>query len=199
MNSSLDTAGMEWAQEIFAKISIKLMAECKRNVHVIPYIPRDGRYHDLDSPDGLFWWTNGFWPGILWQMYNATGDEQYRKTAEEVEKRLDETLEGFEGLHHDVGFMWLHSSVANYRLTGNKDSRRRGLHAANLLAGRYNPAGKFIRAWNGNCKKRIWGNQRAVRMARRGFGTGFRGNSIRAPLKIIKFPSKGSGQPVKGR
>jgi unsaturated chondroitin disaccharide hydrolase len=44
--------------------------------------------------------------------------------------------------------MWLHSAVANFRLTGNRDSRRRGLHAANLLAGRYNPAGKFIRAWN---------------------------------------------------
>jgi unsaturated chondroitin disaccharide hydrolase len=44
--------------------------------------------------------------------------------------------------------MWLHTSVANYRLTKNKESRRRGLHAANLLAGRYNPAGKFIRAWN---------------------------------------------------
>jgi unsaturated chondroitin disaccharide hydrolase len=44
--------------------------------------------------------------------------------------------------------MWLHSAAANYRLTGNKDSRRRALHAANLLAGRYNPAGKFIRAWN---------------------------------------------------
>jgi unsaturated chondroitin disaccharide hydrolase len=41
--------------------------------------------------------------------------------------------------------------VANYRLTGNKDSRKRGLHAANILAGRYNPAGRFIRAWNGDC------------------------------------------------
>lgn len=44
--------------------------------------------------------------------------------------------------------MWLHTAVADYRLTGNPDSRRRALHAANLLAGRYNPAGRFIRAWN---------------------------------------------------
>jgi unsaturated chondroitin disaccharide hydrolase len=140
----------EWAKDVFEKIKAKLKAECTRNGEIIPYIPRDGRYHDNSTGEGIYWWTNGFWPGMLWQMYNATKDEQYRKAAEHTEKRLDEALEGFEGLHHDVGFMWLHSSVANYRLTGNKDSRRRGLHAANILAGRYNPAGKFIRAWNGD-------------------------------------------------
>lgn len=43
--------------------------------------------------------------------------------------------------------MWLPSAVADYRLTGDADARRRGLHAAQLLAGRFNPAG-YIRAWN---------------------------------------------------
>jgi len=138
----------EWSNEIFEKIKIKLNTECARNKNIIPFISHEGRYHDLDSPDGIFWWTNGFWAGMLWQMYNAVKDEQYRTAAETVENRLDEALEKFEGLHHDIGFMWLHTSVANYRLTGNNDSRRRGLHAANILAGRYNPAGKFIRAWN---------------------------------------------------
>ncbi len=33
-------------------------------------------------------------------------------------------------------------------MTGNEDARRRALHAANLLAGRFNPVGKYIRAWN---------------------------------------------------
>jgi unsaturated chondroitin disaccharide hydrolase len=148
-NHSRD-AGQEWAEGIFEKLKTKLAAECARMEGVIPYIPREGRYHDLDTPDGIFWWTNGFWPGMLWQMYHAAGDDIYRKTAEAVERRLDGALESYEGLHHDLGFMWLHSAVADYRLTGNKDSRRRGLHAANLLAGRYNPAGKFIRAWNGD-------------------------------------------------
>lgn len=139
----------KWAEEIFEKLKIKLKAECERNQGNIPYVPENGRYSQgFHKVDGIYWWTNGFWPGMLWQMYNATKDELYRSTAEAVEVMLDEALEGFEGLHHDVGFMWLHSSVANYRLTGNKDSRRRALHAANLLAGRYNPAGKFIRAWN---------------------------------------------------
>lgn len=140
--------GKEWAEGVFEKLKTKLAAECSRLEGIIPYIPQDGHYRDIDTGEGIFWWTNGFWPGLLWQMYHAAGDEGYRKSAEAVEKRLDAALEGFEGLHHDVGFMWLHSAVANYRLTGSRESRRRGLHAANLLAGRYNPQGKFIRAWN---------------------------------------------------
>jgi unsaturated chondroitin disaccharide hydrolase len=146
----LTDAAREWAEGIFEKTKTKINAECSRMEGLIPYISRKGRYHDLDSPEGIYWWTNGFWPGLLWQMYHATKNEGFRETAGAVEKRLDEALEGWEGLHHDVGFMWLHSAVANYRLTGNGDSRRRGLHAANLLAGRYNPAGRFIRAWNGD-------------------------------------------------
>jgi len=148
---NLEEKDRRWAEEMFGKLKIKLSAECARIGSNIPYIPRDGRYHDLDAPDGIYWWTNGFWPGMLWQIYHATLDNAYRKAAEEVEERLDEALMGYDGLHHDVGFMWLLSSVANYRLTGNPDSRRRGLHAASLLAGRYNPEGRFIRAWNGEC------------------------------------------------
>ncbi|MFC5652774.1 glycoside hydrolase family 88 protein [Paenibacillus solisilvae] len=99
----------------------------------------------------IYWWTNGFWPGMLWQMYHATRQENYKTAAVGVEQRLDKAFEGFDGLHHDVGFMWLHSAVANYRLTGDERAKTRGLHAANLLAGRYNPRGKFIRAWNDDC------------------------------------------------
>ena len=141
-------SNQEWLNQSYQKLLVKMEAECSRIGSNIPYSPKKGRYHDLDAPDGLYWWTNGFWPGMLWQMYEATGQECYRKAAEGVELRLDETLHGFEGLHHDVGFMFLLSSVANYRKTGNQDARRRGLHAANLLAGRYNPEGHFIRAWN---------------------------------------------------
>ena len=150
MEGLLHNTDKEWAEGIFEKLKTKIKAECGRLGNGIPYIPRDGRYHDLDTPGGIFWWTNGFWVGLLWQMYNATKDEAFRKSAEATGKRFDQALEDFEGLHHDLGFMWLHTAVADYRLTGNKNSRKQGLHAANLLSGRYNPEGKFIRAWNGD-------------------------------------------------
>jgi len=51
-------------------------------------------------------------------------------------------------LHHDVGFQFLPTAVAKYKITSDADGRRRGLSAANFLAGRYNPVGRFLRAWN---------------------------------------------------
>lgn len=58
------------------------------------------------------------------------------------------TFYAYYGLHHDVGFMFMPTAVADYRLTGNENARKLGMHAANILAGRFNPVGKFIRAWN---------------------------------------------------
>lgn len=137
-----------WLDSVYEKLAAKMSAEAQRIGTMIPYTPREGKYHDLDMQDGIYFWTNGFWPGMLWQMHNATGEEVYRTTAEGVEERLKEALTGFEGLDHDIGFLFLPSSVANYRKTGNLESRRRGLMAANLLMGRFNPVGRYIRAWN---------------------------------------------------
>jgi Glycosyl Hydrolase Family 88. len=141
----------QWLEKTWSNIERKMAAQCSRLGDRIPYVPEGGRYGEDMGESDIFWWTNGFWPGILWQMYQATGEPSYRAAAEGVERRLDAAFDGFDGLHHDVGFMWLHSAVANYRLTGNKRSKTRGMHAANLLAGRFNPRGKFIRAWNDDC------------------------------------------------
>lgn len=151
MKYSLDKENLTWLDDTWKKIEVKMEAECKRIEDKIPYIPTNGKYEEDKAETDIYWWTNGFWPGMLWQMYHATGLELYKTNAESVENKLDIALEGYEGLHHDVGFMWLHSAVANCRLTGNAKSKVRGLHAANILAGRYNPRGKFIRAWNDNC------------------------------------------------
>ena len=142
-----------WLEQLYRKIEGKIEAECKRIGGIIPYWTKDGVYAEDYAVKDIYWWTNGFWPGILWKMYYATGKEEYKRHAQEAEETLDRALHGFMGLHHDTGFMWLHSAVADYRLTGSEESRVRGLMAANILAGRYNPAGSYIRAWNQECVK----------------------------------------------
>ncbi len=139
------------ANEVLTKIINKVSAEAERLGYAIPYIPDEtGHYTDAES---IYWWTNGFWAGMLWQLYHATGDELFKKTAESSEKRLDAALDGFENIDHDAGFLWLHTAGANYRLTQNKRSERRLLHAATTLAGRYNPNLEIIRAWDGQWMK----------------------------------------------
>lgn len=151
---------MEGLQEIYEKIDAKLQAECLRMGDRIPYTAENGRYVTDKGKDAPFWWTNGFWAGMLWQMYQSSGREIYKETAKKSELVMEQDLAGFVGLHHDVGFQFLHTAVADYRLTGDEKAKVMGLHAANLLAGRFNPAGGFIRAWNdGNGPKGEKGNK----------------------------------------
>ena len=135
-----------WLEEVAAKLHTKMTYAVgkAREVDYIPYSTENGQW----KPIHIHWWTNGFWPATMWQMYLATKDELYRDEAIRAEKMLDVNLVDFEVLSHDVGFMWLIQSGVRYALEGNKDSYARTMKAAQHLACRYNPNG-FIRAWNG--------------------------------------------------
>lgn len=145
-----------WAEETLEKVRKKMEWVSEKNKDKIPYTTdENGNYDDRsdssicwNTDDGLNWWTNGFWGGIMWLLYQDTKDERYAEIARSSEKKIAKCMTEYYGLHHDVGFMFQPTSVANYCLTGDEDAKRTALHAANLLAGRFNPAGRFIRAWN---------------------------------------------------
>ena len=119
---------------------------------IIPYF---GGERWLESPyDGNSWWTGGFWPGLMWLLYvaaNHEGDDAaakfYMDEARRVGALLTDEFRRFTYLNHDVGFMYLLSCGADFRLTGSEQARTDALHAASLLMGRFNPVG-YIRAWN---------------------------------------------------
>ena len=135
-----------WLEDVAARLHTKMTYAVgkAREVDYIPYSTENGQW----KPVHIHWWTNGFWPATMWQMYLATKDELYRDEAIRAEKMLDVNLVDFEVLSHDVGFMWLIQSGVRYALEGNTDSYARTMRAAQHLACRYNPNG-FIRAWNG--------------------------------------------------
>lgn len=151
-------SNQEWVGEALEKVREKMQWVSEKNRDKIPYTTgADGSYDDRSDEsrswgmdNGLNWWTNGFWGGIMWLLYQDTGEERYQEIARISERKLEKCFDQYYGLHHDVGFMYLPTAVADYRLTGNEEGRRIGMHAANLLAGRFNPVGKFIRAWNQN-------------------------------------------------
>ena len=147
----------KWAAEAAEKIRHKMHLVAERNRHKIPYTTQDGVFDDC-SGDKICWWTNGFWGGMMWQLYHATKEEMYREIALENEEKLDANLMLAGGMDHDSGFRWLPTAVADYKVTGSKKAFNRGLLAANDMAGRFNPAGRFIRAWNdgGDGSKAGW-------------------------------------------
>lgn len=79
-------------------------------------------------------WTDGFWTGLLWLAYEMTGDEKYRDRALENVQSFKHRVENrIELDHHDLGFLYVPSCVAAYRLTGSEDARTAALLAADKL------------------------------------------------------------------
>lgn len=132
----------------------KIIEKQRKNVKKIgvkfPYNDVDGEFQIV--PD--YAWTNGFYPGLLWLAYLASREEIFKTTAISLEERLDGVINSFTMAGHDVGFIWLLSSGINYKQNKNEDSRTRLLNMATYLAGRFNIAGNYIRAWDGDLEIR---------------------------------------------
>lgn len=138
-----------WIEETWKKVEGKLSRTSIKSRNKIPYTTENGEHDDKPTKKSIHFWTNGFWGGLMWLMYAQTKDERYKITAEISEKRLDEAFKDIERVEHDTGFVWHILSGANYRLTGNTDSKHRNILAAMSLASRYNADGRFIRCWSG--------------------------------------------------
>ncbi len=147
----------KWAEGVSARIKEKMRTVAARSRGKIPFTTVDGVFDDWTEKN-ICWWTNGFWGGEMWQLYHATGEGVYRENALMVEEKLDRNLMNAQGMDHDSGFKWMPTAVVNYRLHHDGVSRNRALLAANDLAGRFNPVGRFIRAWNddGDGSKAGW-------------------------------------------
>ena len=83
-----------WAKNVAEKINNKMLSVAKRNQGKIPYLTDNGIYQDMAEQD-IYWWTNGFWGGIMWQLYYATGEELYRTIALDTEIKLEKNLHDF--------------------------------------------------------------------------------------------------------
>lgn len=93
-------------------------------------------------------WTEGFYPGILWLLYEMTGDEAFRRAAENHYPSMKTRIyERINTAHHDMGFLYSLSCVAQYKLTGDTDAKATALTAADCLIERYHEKGGFIQAW----------------------------------------------------
>ena len=92
-------------------------------------------------------WLAGFWTGLLWLDYAATGDGDLSAHAESLLATFSERLE--EGVHitHDLGFLFTLSARAQWQMTEDERARQLALRAANELMQRYRPAGRYIQAW----------------------------------------------------
>ena len=99
-----------------------------------------------EIPNGRLVWTSGFYPGILWYMYDLTKDDKWKK---EAIKRT-EVFEDFKTIteHHDIGFMMFPAYGNGYLFGDKKEYKDILLTSAESLASRFNPNVGTIRSWS---------------------------------------------------
>jgi unsaturated chondroitin disaccharide hydrolase len=91
-------------------------------------------------------WMSGFFPGILWYIYENTKDknigEQARKWTQSIEKQK------FQIHHHDIGFMMFCSFGNGLRLKSDPKDVPVLIQSAKSAITRYNPKVGTIKSWN---------------------------------------------------
>ena len=93
-------------------------------------------------------WTSSFWIGELFLAKELSGSVEYDALIDtqlnEFKKRLDNDIELD---HHDIGFLYILSAVADYKVNHSNKSKKRAIQAANRLMTRYNEQSGIIQAW----------------------------------------------------
>ena len=114
--------------------------------------PRTFQGDTLVTSD-IGWWTSGFYPGVLWMVYEQTGDETFRDLAVKHTLPLAGLLD--RETDHDIGFQLMSSFGKMARDCHSEPLGGEGIspdtilaHGADKLAGRFIPEAGIIRSWN---------------------------------------------------
>lgn len=106
------------------------------------YVLADGTLVTSDS----HWWCSGFFSGVLWQLYENTGDELLKEYAENYTARIKKEQYSLDT--HDLGFMMYCSYGHAYRITGDEKYKDVILQSSKSLASRFNPKVGVIKSWD---------------------------------------------------
>lgn len=94
-------------------------------------------------------WCSGFWPGILWMDYAATGDEKVGEEADAFTRSI-KTIVDRPVFDHDLGFLILNSYGKGYECTHNPEYKEVMLSAADSLSTLFNPKVGTLLSWPRN-------------------------------------------------
>lgn len=91
-------------------------------------------------------WTSGFFPGVLWFLYEYTHQQKWLDEAKKFSSAIEK--EKTNGTTHDMGFKVYCSIGTGYRLTNDAHYKAVILESAKTLATRFNPKTGVILSWD---------------------------------------------------
>lgn len=135
--------------ELLDENIIKVQAEdpltANGQKRVVPRtINKDGTLAVVPAGD----WTSGFYPGVLWLMYEMTGDVDWKERALKYTDLLED--QQYNGSNHDVGFRMFCSYGNALRFTGDESYIPVLEQSAKTLIARYYENVGCIRSWDFN-------------------------------------------------
>ena len=92
------------------------------------------------------WWCSGFFPGVLWYLYENNPTEDLKNYAIEYTHRVER--EKYTIDNHDVGFMIYCSFGNGLRILGTENYKEIIVQASKSLSTRYKDHMKLIRSWD---------------------------------------------------
>ncbi|RAV28204.1 glycoside hydrolase family 88 protein [Sinomicrobium soli] len=130
------------------------LLESEQQLHVLRSLSVKEKKNprSMDKNGEIVWarqpydWTEGFWPGTCWMLYEKTGDEQWKEAASTIQElyvhHKDLTND------HDLGFIFNNSFGKAFRITGDERYKKVLLDAADALITRFNPNVGCIQSWD---------------------------------------------------
>lgn len=106
----------------------------------------------LTSEGDMHWtrpgfdWTEGFFPGSLWFLYDFTKNAEWREAAEKLQKLFEDHK--YNTSNHDLGFIFNTAHGNGYTFTGNEDFKEVMITAADSLSTRFDPDVGCIKSWD---------------------------------------------------
>ena len=97
-------------------------------------------------------WTSGFYPGIMWYMYELTSDPEWKGRAVRYTAKLEK--EKTNGSNHDVGFRMYCSFGNGLRLMKDESYVPVLVQSAKTLIARYSETVGSIKSWDFN--EEVW-------------------------------------------
>ena len=90
-------------------------------------------------------WTAGFWPGMLWIASSVLAETELSSRAQELQSLLRPRAQ--DDRTHDLGFVFMPSSVLGFVASGRRSLLDPAFEAARTLARRFDERGGYLRAW----------------------------------------------------
>lgn len=114
---------------------------------VSPRTLEEGRLRLVTSRD----WTSGFFPGVLWFLYDYTRNEEWTIQAQVFTAAIEK--EKWNATTHDMGFKIYCSFGTGYAITKDPQYKEVIIQSARTLSTRFSKTAGVLRSWDHNKQK----------------------------------------------